>query len=66
MPEAKTSKTSIKPEEILRKMIPGKLLNKAIELSMYDIVYKPRTAIKAQDLSDFMAEWIDSQTPPKE
>jgi translation elongation factor EF-Ts len=66
MPEAKTSKTSIKPEEILRKMIPGKLLNRAIELSMYDIVYKPRTAIKAQDLSDFMAEWIDSQTPLKE
>jgi hypothetical protein len=24
---------------------------------MYDIDYKPRTAIKAQVLSDFMAEW---------
>jgi hypothetical protein len=33
---------------------------------MYDIVYKPRTAIKAQDLSDFMAEWTETQTPPKE
>jgi hypothetical protein len=29
----------------------------AIELSMYDIVYKPRLAIKAQALSDFVAEW---------
>jgi hypothetical protein len=38
----------------------------AIELSMYGIVYKPRTAIKAQALSDFVAEWIEIQTPPKE
>jgi hypothetical protein len=34
-----------------------KIAKWAIELSMYDIVYKPRTAIKAQALSDFMAEW---------
>jgi hypothetical protein len=32
---------------------------------MYDIVYKPRTAIKAQELSDFVAEWTEVQTPPK-
>jgi peptidase E len=38
----------------------------AIELSMYDIVYKPRTAIKAQALSDFVAEWTEIQTPPNE
>jgi hypothetical protein len=25
---------------------------------MYDIVYKPRTAIKAKALSDFVAEWM--------
>jgi hypothetical protein len=33
---------------------------------MYDIVYKPRTAIKAQALSNFMAEWTKTQMPPKE
>jgi hypothetical protein len=33
---------------------------------MYDIVYKPRTTIKAQVLSDFMAEWTQTQTTPKE
>jgi hypothetical protein len=54
----------------------GKILNNreatwkiakwAIELSMYDIVYMPRTTIKAQALSDFMAEWTDTQAPRKE
>jgi hypothetical protein len=43
-----------------------KIAKWAIELSMYNIVYKPRTAIKAQALSDFVAEWIETQTPPDE
>jgi hypothetical protein len=33
---------------------------------MYEIIYKPRIAIKAQVLSDFVAEWTKIQTPPKE
>jgi hypothetical protein len=32
---------------------------------MYDIVYKSRTAIRAQALSYFKAEWMETQTPPK-
>jgi hypothetical protein len=42
-----------------------KIAKWAIELFMYDIIYKPRTVIKAQVLSDFVAEWIEIQTPPK-
>jgi hypothetical protein len=37
-----------------------KIAKWVIELSMYDIIYKPRTAIKAQALSDFMAEWTET------
>jgi hypothetical protein len=33
---------------------------------MHDIIYKPRTIIKAQALSDFIAKWIETQAPPKE
>jgi hypothetical protein len=44
----------------------GKIAKWVIELSMYDIIYKPRTSIKAQALSDFMVEWTETQTPPKE
>jgi hypothetical protein len=43
-----------------------KIAKWAIELSMYDIIYKPRTAIKAQALNDFMAKWTEIQTPPEE
>jgi hypothetical protein len=44
----------------------GKIAKWAIELSMYDNIYKPRTAIKAQSLNDFVAEWTETQTPPKQ
>jgi hypothetical protein len=44
----------------------GKIAKWAIELSMYDIIYKPRTIIKAQALSDFVTKWTEMQTPPKE
>jgi hypothetical protein len=36
------------------------------ELCMHDIIYKPRTAIKAQALREFVAYWTETQTPPKE
>jgi hypothetical protein len=46
--------------------VTGKIAKSVIELSMYDIIYKPRTTIKAQALSNFVTEWIETQTPPKE
>jgi hypothetical protein len=30
---------------------------------MYDIIYKPGTAIKVQALSDFIAKWTEAQAP---
>jgi hypothetical protein len=41
-----------------------KITKWAIEMSMYDIVYKPQMAIKAQMLSDFVVEWTETQSPP--
>jgi hypothetical protein len=43
-----------------------KIVKWAIKLSMYDIIYKPRKTFKAQELSDFVADWTEIQTPPKE
>jgi hypothetical protein len=37
-----------------------KIAKWVIELSMYDSVYKARTAIKAQALSNFVAEWTET------
>jgi hypothetical protein len=33
---------------------------------MYDTVQRPGTTIEARDLRNFMAEWTEMQTPPKE
>jgi hypothetical protein len=44
----------------------GKISKWAIERSMYDIIYRPRTTIKAQVLSDVVAKWTEIQSPPKE
>jgi hypothetical protein len=43
-----------------------KIAKWVIELSKYDIVYNSRTTIKAQALSDFMVEWTETHTLPKE
>ena len=40
----------------------GRMVQWAIELSQFDVEYRPRTAIKAQALADFIAEF----TTPKD
>ena len=41
----------------------GRLIKWAIELSEFDIRYKPRTAVKGQVLADFIVELTPSNTP---
>ena len=38
----------------------GRLIQWAVELSEFDIRYQPRHAIKAQALTDFIAEFMPS------
>jgi hypothetical protein len=59
--------TSLTLYEILNnREATGKIAKWAIELSIHDIVNKTRTAIKAQALSDYIAEWTETQAPPNE
>nr|XP_023904367.1 uncharacterized protein LOC112016094 [Quercus suber] len=41
----------------------GRMVQWAIELSQFDVEYHPRTAIKAQDLADFIAEFTYPDEP---
>ena len=41
----------------------GRLIKWAIELSEFDIRYKPRTVVKGQVLADFIMEFTFSNTP---
>ncbi|CAL9027380.1 unnamed protein product [Prunus brigantina] len=42
-----------------------RLMKWAIELSQYDLIYRPKTAIKAQALADFVAEFTPSAEEEK-
>src|SRR5215216_3342834 len=39
----------------------GRVAKWGIELSAFNIEYKPRTAIKSQILADFVANWIETK-----
>src|SRR3954466_955700 len=41
----------------------GRIAKWAIELLPFDIIYKPRRAIKSQVLADFVAEWTEAELP---
>jgi ribonuclease HI len=44
----------------------GRLIQWAVELSEFDIEYRPRQAIKAQALADFIAEFTVAKEEPQE
>ena len=51
-------------KQILHKLeTSGRLIKWAIEISEFDIRYKPRTAIKGQVLADFILEFTPSNAP---
>ncbi|CAA0819828.1 Unknown protein, partial [Striga hermonthica] len=58
-----TVRTSYPLRQILhRPDTSGRMVKWAIELGQFDIHYQPRTAIKAQTLSDFIAEFTPAIT----
>ncbi|XP_070042858.1 uncharacterized protein [Nicotiana tomentosiformis] len=46
--------------------LSGRLAKSATELSEYDIIYQPRTAIKSQVLTDFVADFSPNLVPEAE
>ncbi|XP_061366467.1 uncharacterized protein LOC133309691, partial [Gastrolobium bilobum] len=60
-----TVRTNQPIRQVLHKPdLAGRMMSWAIELSEYQITYEPRTAIKAQALTDFIAE-MTQLSPPK-
>ena len=50
-------------KQILHKLeTSGRLIKWAIELSEFEIKYKPRTTVKGQILEDFIMEFIPTQS----
>ena len=41
----------------------GQIAKWAIELLLFDIIYKPRRAIKLQVLAKFVAKWTEAKLP---
>jgi hypothetical protein len=38
----------------------GQIAQWAVEIGQYDVEFVPRRVIKSQTLTDFIAEWMDS------
>ena len=45
--------------------VAGRMVQWAIELSQFDVNYRPRTAIKVQALADFVAEFTMTDQDPE-
>ena len=46
--------------------VVGQISKWALELMGHDIRYTPRTAIKSQALTDFVAKWMEVQLPTQD
>ena len=52
--------------QILQKSdLAGRMVSWSVELSEFDIQYEPRTIIKAQALTNFLVEMVDSENAPE-
>ena len=45
--------------------VAGRMVQRAVELSQFDVDYRPRMAIKAQALVDFVAEFTIADQDPE-
>ena len=45
--------------------VAGRMVQRAVELSQFDVDYRPRMAIKAQALADFIAEFTIADQDPE-
>ena len=45
--------------------VAGRMVQRAVELSQFDVDYRPRMAIKAQALADFVAEFTIADQDPE-
>lgn len=54
--------TTLPLKQILRKPdASGRLMKWAMELSEFDISYKPRASVNGQALANFIAEFVEAQ-----
>ena len=53
------------PKAMGRPDVAGRMVQWAVELSQFDIDYRPRMAIKAQALADFVAEFTMANRDPE-
>lgn len=56
--------SEVPPNDIINNRdATGHIAKWAIELLLFEIVYKPRQAIKSHALSDFLTEWMEVELP---
>jgi hypothetical protein len=52
-------------EVVENRLTTDRITRRALELTGLEITYVPQTTIKSQALAHFVAEWIETQHPPR-